>query len=416
MSAKESSAPAIPALTTQLPSTPVIPDSSVQSECSQAADGQSQTAETSEIPFASASADLMQTCAAVQTLSSAAAEEVTPTHPAAPAATVDKTAPTATPMDSQATPSTSNTSSATDAQQAAAAPTALPQAMGECFRLQIAPPMSQSDPAQTGSAMPANKPATPKNAADAAGSKSSTAATTAEPTKAKAADTLNAASDASSNNSQTNGGATQHDTSQTAVVVAKTVDITSAQTQPVPVHASVPGSMNNAGTPSHVVGGLVPGADRTEAPPSPLDGDEAGPTSGINAARLIQTIGETEMRVGMHTAEFGNVSIRTSVSQQQMLAQISVDHGGLGEAIAAHIPTMQAKLGDDYGLHTLINVDHHGAGTSSGQGNSQQQEQRGFTPSSRFNGAAMPVERDVGTPVAASQLAVVNAGRLDIRA
>jgi len=49
---------------------------------------------------------------------------------------------------------------------------------------------------------------------------------------------------------------------------------------------------------------------------------DAAVTSGINSAKLMQTMSESEMRVGMHSSEFGNISIRTTVSQQQMQAQM----------------------------------------------------------------------------------------------
>ena len=39
------------------------------------------------------------------------------------------------------------------------------------------------------------------------------------------------------------------------------------------------------------------------------------------------------MRVGMHSTEFGDISIRTTLSQQQMLAQISLDHSDLGPTL-----------------------------------------------------------------------------------
>ncbi|MGA8940620.1 MAG: hypothetical protein WB439_15770, partial [Acidobacteriaceae bacterium] len=55
-----------------------------------------------------------------------------------------------------------------------------------------------------------------------------------------------------------------------------------------------------------------------------VTGGEDASASGINAARVIQTMGQTEMHVGMHSNEFGNISIRTAISQQQMVAQISV--------------------------------------------------------------------------------------------
>jgi hypothetical protein len=105
-------------------------------------------------------------------------------------------------------------------------------------------------------------------------------------------------------------------------------------------------------------------------------GSESAGMSGISVARLIQTMGATEMRVGMHSSEFGDISIRTSVAQQQMQTQISVDHSELGNALSAHIPNMQAKLGSEYGLHATIEVNQSGASFSSDGDRSQQHQQK----------------------------------------
>jgi hypothetical protein len=166
---------------------------------------------------------------------------------------------------------------------------------------------------------------------------------------------------------------------------------------------------------------------RGDSAPSQLDGEEATATSGINAAKLIQTMGETEMRVGMHSSEFGDISIRTSVTQQQMLAQISLDHGDLSHAISAHIASMQAKLGEESGLATVIEVNHSGnqAGNQFGNqsgasafgdsGQSPQREQRGFVRSAGTESTAVLAEADVGVgpgPLVSGS----NGYRLDIRA
>ena len=76
--------------------------------------------------------------------------------------------------------------------------------------------------------------------------------------------------------------------------------------------------------------------------------------------------------MGMHSSEFGDISIRTSVTQQQMQTQISVDHDELGNALSAHIPNMQMKLGSEYGLHATIEVNQNGTSFSSDGDRSQQ--------------------------------------------
>jgi len=107
-----------------------------------------------------------------------------------------------------------------------------------------------------------------------------------------------------------------------------------------------------------------------------LTGSELAGMSGISTARLIQTMGATEMRVGMHSSEFGDISVRTTVSQMQMQTQISVEHNELGNALSARIPNMQVKLGSEYGLHATIEVNQSGASFSSDGDRSQQQQQK----------------------------------------
>jgi hypothetical protein len=192
----------------------------------------------------------------------------------------------------------------------------------------------------------------------------------------------------------------------------KIVDSGAAQAQPV----QVPAVVHDAPTATAAASGLAnpPAADRSATTPSPLNGDEVTPATGINASKIVQSMSESEMRVGLHSEEFGAISIRTSVSPQQMLAQISLDHAGLGQAIAAHVSSVQTKLGNDSGLSTLIQVNHQAASTT-GQGSSQQREQRSFAPSGPVDGPAVPTDPDIGITPAA--LAGASSGhRLDIRA
>jgi hypothetical protein len=113
--------------------------------------------------------------------------------------------------------------------------------------------------------------------------------------------------------------------------------------------------------------------------------------TGIDSARLIQTMNQTEMQVGMHSADFGDISIRASLAQQQMMAQISVNHDELSQAMMAHLSTVQAKIGNDYGLQASISVHHQGTATAGqGGGQSYQQQQHPNTRSSGATNLAQP--------------------------
>jgi hypothetical protein len=137
-------------------------------------------------------------------------------------------------------------------------------------------------------------------------------------------------------------------------------------------------------------------------------------SSGINTARVIQSMSETEMRVGMRSTEFGDISIRTMVSQQQMQTQISVDHSELSNAISAHIPAMQAKLDNQYGLHASIEVSQGGASFSGQREQSSQRDQKAFTPSVPLEIAAPAADMD-RTVLRVPSVSILS-DRLDIRA
>ena len=64
----------------------------------------------------------------------------------------------------------------------------------------------------------------------------------------------------------------------------------------------------------------------------------------------------TEMRVGMRSEEFGSISIQTSVSPGNVVAQIALDHGALGRALAAHLPAMEEKLGNTLGVTARVEL------------------------------------------------------------
>jgi hypothetical protein len=84
----------------------------------------------------------------------------------------------------------------------------------------------------------------------------------------------------------------------------------------------------------------------------------------INTAKLIQSMGQSEMRVGMRSSEFGNISISTTVNKDTVLARISLDHGDLAKALAAQLPEMQARLGGNRPMDVRIDM----SGTATGQG------------------------------------------------
>jgi hypothetical protein len=221
----------------------------------------------------------------------------------------------------------------------------------------------------------------------------------------------------SSRNTQNSSDATQRalaDASQAANNAAKPTD--SGTTQAIAFGSLV--ASHETAQP-HTASGTASDAPHSAAesenlPSETSNAGTAGVSSGINSARVIQSMSETEMRVGMHSSEFGDISIRTMVSQQQVQAQISVDHSELSSALSGHIPSMQAKFGNDFGLHATIEVNQGGTGFSGEREQSSQKEQRSFVQSFQADTTQTPMETDRLTLRAPP--AVVDGSRLDIRA
>jgi hypothetical protein len=101
----------------------------------------------------------------------------------------------------------------------------------------------------------------------------------------------------------------------------------------------------------------------------------------INTAKLIQNMGQSEMRVGMRSSEFGNISISTSTVRDGVSAQISLDHGELAKTLAAHLPEMQARLGGNQSVDVRIDMNGarsgQGTGTTGGGSNGSTDDARG---------------------------------------
>jgi hypothetical protein len=87
---------------------------------------------------------------------------------------------------------------------------------------------------------------------------------------------------------------------------------------------------------------------------------------GVSSAHLVQSVNSSEMRLGMQSAEFGNISISTSLNHQALSAQISIDHSELGRALAVHLPAIEEKLGTAYGVQAKVELRDSNTPSQSG--------------------------------------------------
>jgi hypothetical protein len=292
----------------------------------------------------------------------------------------------------------------------------------EVFMLQQGLPVAAA-PADNGSGSQPLANAGKKEISSATGSGNSVLASTADSATSKTTNAASGAGDALPHSAQSSAQSSpspQADPAHAADVTPKAADssLSQAQTgqaQTVAVQAGMAGTATQH--PTATLADVAPRPTGQQDVPASIhsDGGEAVTASSINSAKLMQTMSETEMHVGMRSTEFGDISIRTSISQQQLVAQISVDHSDLSQAISAHVATMQTKLGEDFGLHTSIEVHNLGSSLSGESGQSSQREQRAFTPSARIESLLSPAEEQVGTSVG-TLAAAGNSTRLDIRA
>lgn len=145
----------------------------------------------------------------------------------------------------------------------------------------------------------------------------------------------------------------------------------------------------------------------------------------INTAKLIQNMGQSEMRVGMRSNDFGNISISTSATRDMISAQISLDHGELARTLATHLPEMQARLGGNQAMNVRIDVNGQATGqatgTSTGMSNGSADGSHGDRQQKGSGASSQSAERFAvpGNSVLAAVLPSGEGGldaRLDIRA
>jgi len=230
--------------------------------------------------------------------------------------------------------------------------------------------------------------------------------------------------------SRVEGSATKEADTSAAPVQNSSQNTIQMQTQAVATPAAQAEAASSHAISNGSEKASLPSQQHEAAAPLHGDGSEPMAASSINTAKLMQTMGESEMRVGMHSAEFGDISIRTSIVEKQMVTQISLDHAALSQAISSHVASVQSKLGDDFGLHASIEVHNLGSSLSSstGSGNAgtagagsgdagqfSQRQQRGSGSSAAFGSADPSTAEEAGVSLAAFATSR-NENRLDIRA
>jgi len=120
---------------------------------------------------------------------------------------------------------------------------------------------------------------------------------------------------------------------------------------------------------------MAPGLAHGLSGPAHLNTEEgavAVPIYAVHAAKLVERLGASELRVGVNAGELGKVDIRTSLGHNQFTAEISVERGELGRVLAAELPNLHTRLSEQHLPTANITVQDFSAGTSGDHRGSQQ--------------------------------------------
>lgn len=155
--------------------------------------------------------------------------------------------------------------------------------------------------------------------------------------------------------------------------LAPSFSITGTQSSSIVADGKSASEAGPSGTSDQPAGKLENSTGVAEAP-TPGEPAAGYPTSLVQSAKLVQRIGESELRLGIRAGEFGSVDIRTSMVRNQFTAEISVERGELGRVMAAELPSLQSRLTEQGVPVASVTVQHH---TGSPSTASDQQNPRG---------------------------------------
>ena len=108
--------------------------------------------------------------------------------------------------------------------------------------------------------------------------------------------------------------------------------------------------------------------------PRPADSAAPAPVA-VQSARVLERMGQTEMRVGVNTADFGNLELRASVSQDRVGASIATAHADLRAAMMAEMTSLEHSMEQHQLRLDHLDLGAHGGSQQRG-GSAQQQQAR----------------------------------------
>ena len=117
------------------------------------------------------------------------------------------------------------------------------------------------------------------------------------------------------------------------------------------------------------------------APPADLPPPPAPVTGNVQAARMVESLGQQEMHIGLNTDSFGNVEVHTLIHNSQVNLAVGSERGDLRTLLTAEVPGLQANFQQhELRFESIRFLAQHpgGAGTAAGFSHGGDSQPRGF--------------------------------------
>jgi hypothetical protein len=118
--------------------------------------------------------------------------------------------------------------------------------------------------------------------------------------------------------------------------------------------------------------------------PTPQTGNPTLPTPTLQAGRILERMGQSEMHVGVKTADFGTIEVHASLSQDRVGASLSTSHADLRSAMEAELPSLQQAISRHHLQLDAFDVASHTGGRGGDTSNHSRSR-------SSTNGQASPI-------------------------
>ncbi len=118
------------------------------------------------------------------------------------------------------------------------------------------------------------------------------------------------------------------------------------------------------------------------ASPTPASSTADTPSADppmLQSARVLERMGQSEIRVGLNTANFGNLELHTSVNQDRVAATLATSHSELRAALAAEMPSLEHAMAQQHLTLDSFHLDTRSGAQDGNHGAAGDQQNRSQT-------------------------------------